>query len=229
MEPECGNYGAFLPFSSYNPYPPDSKNDKIFLEYSYYAIKTLKLLTDYIDNGNFSELDFNRIALYSYIFENIVETTSTLYFDPQYTDDPVEILRHTYYMIYILKELELYDLNNEKIKYLVEENVDYENIKSLYYCYKISEILDLNIIFDVDLTHALIQDIYSESINDFFLTPEREVVDHKAFSWVCEIALNDDVRIDTTYLSSIILGSTNNITASLCNMILNDFGPYTIV
>ncbi|MHA1660817.1 MAG: prenyltransferase/squalene oxidase repeat-containing protein, partial [Promethearchaeota archaeon] len=84
------NYGAFLPFLTFTLGSPEYQNNKIFFEYSYYAIKNLELLVDYLELpgiNNITDLDFNENALYSYIFRNIVETPTTIYFNPQYTDN----------------------------------------------------------------------------------------------------------------------------------------------
>ncbi len=123
----------------------------------------------------------------------------------------------------------MYNQDNQKIKNYVLQNLNYSNIKNIYYSYKISEILDLDILFDVDLTHNLVQAIYSEDLHEFYLTTDRKVIEQQAFLWICEMARNDKVRIDSQYTDDVMIGDYNTITASLCNIILADFGPYTTV
>ena len=83
--------------------------------------------------------------------------------------------------------------------------------------------------FDIDQTHLLIQSIYSDVYDEFYLSSERKVLEQEAFLWVCEIAKNDQVRIKAEYSESITLGSSNMISVTLANLILSDFGLYTTV
>ena len=224
LDPGYQNYGGFLPCVSYSLGSPEWKNKKIYLEYSYYAIKTLELLVDHLNLESITNLTFNKETLYGYINQNIIETKSIIYFNTQYTSNLEIILENTYYMIYILKALNLYDLDNQKIKNSILQYIDYENIQSIYYSYKISEILDLNIDFNINLTQNLVKLLYSEVLNEFFLSRHSDDINQEVFLWICEMAKNGDLKIECDYTKSLPLGSVNTITASFKNLILNEFG-----
>jgi len=83
--------------------------------------------------------------------------------------------------------------------------------------------------FDVTLTHRLVQDLYSEESAEFFLNTDNNTVSQEAFSWICEMAGNDKIRINCQYSDNVMLGESNSMTASICNIILKDFGPYYMV
>ena len=229
LEQGYDNYGAFLPFLTFTLGSPEYQDKKIFFEYSYYAIKTFELLTDYFELGNVTDLDFDKDALTNYIANRIVETPSEIFFDPQYTDYLSVITQNTYYAIHVLKTLNAYDLDNEKIKNFVVNNLDYDDMKNFYYSYKISEILDLNISFESEQSQALTHDVYSGSAREFFLTTEKKELGQEIFSWVCYMAKNDEIRVNLNYSSLVLLGSHNIINASFCNVILESFGSYTTV
>ncbi len=217
-------YGAFLPMRGHTFFSLESQLQKIFFEYSYYAIKSLELLVDHLNLGNIVDLAFNKAALYEHIQRNIIETSSILYFDPQYTSNIEVILQNTYYMIYVLKELDLYDLNNQKIKEFVLQNINYNNINNIYYSYKISEILDINLEFNHDLIINLAEMLYSEDLNEFYLSSNHQMVNQEIFLWICEMVLNSDLEIVCEYMEQIILGGVNSLTVSFQNLIIDDFG-----
>ena len=127
-------------------------------------------------------------------------------------------------MIYILKALNLYDLNDRKIEEFVLQNVDYDNLKNIYYSFKISEILGLSIDFDYDQTRTAINDLYSEQSKEFYLTSNFQEIEQDAFLWVCDMAKNDKLAIECNYTESVYLGSVNTITATLKNIVFDKFG-----
>ncbi|MFX1320391.1 MAG: hypothetical protein ACFFAQ_01990 [Promethearchaeota archaeon] len=217
-------YGAFLPTHGFTFFSLESQLQKIFFEYSYYAIKSLELLVDHLNLGNIVDLSFNKVALREYIQRNIVETSSLLYFDPQYTSNIDIILQNTYYMIYVLKALDLYDLNNQKIKEFVQQNINYNKINNIYYSYKISEILDISLEFNYDLVINLADLLYSEDLNEFYMNSNYQIVNQDFFLWICEMALNSELEIECEYMEQIILGGVNSLTVSFQNLIIDDFG-----
>ncbi len=229
LDPDFENYGAFLPSSIYSLRTPESKNNLIFFENSYFAIKTLELLVDFLDLGNVANLSFNKGALYGYIQRNIIETDSVLYFNPQYTSDLETVLQNTYYMIYVLKTLNLYDLGFQKIKEFVLQNIDYENIKNVYFSYKISEILDLEIEFNANLTSNLVGQLYLENFGEFFESLDYQKITQEAFLWICEMGRNDDLYITCDYEKYISLSSVNTIIISFSNLIFREYGQFTSV
>jgi len=111
------NFGAFQPCVLYG----DSyyKNALITIESSYYALQLLKLLVDYLGLGNFTDIAFNKLALYDFVSKNVEETGSELFYNQKTTQKTENVLENTYYMICILKDLDLYGLNNQKIRSFV--------------------------------------------------------------------------------------------------------------
>jgi len=229
LNSEFENYGAFLPFITYSLKTPEAQNKSIFLESSYYAIKTLELLVDFLDLGNIANLTFNKGALYGYIRRNLRETDSITYFKPQYASNLEEILKNTYYSIYILKALNLFDLDKEKLKDYVQLNIDYSNIKNVYYSYKISEILDFEIDFNATLTSSLVKQLYIDDNGEFYASLDKVEINQDIFYWICDMARNSELYIECDYIKSISLGSINTITASFSNIIFSEYGQLTSV
>lgn len=226
------NFGAFM-FNTAG-FSSELKNELIYLKYSYYAIRAMEIIANFLSLGSitglyFSNLGFDRDALATYIVRNIVETSTEIYFDVDYSDSVELALENLYYSIYILTALNQFSLDVNKIEAFVINNLNYSNVKNLYYCYKISEILELSTMFDVDQTHLLIQSIYSDVYNEFYLTSDQKILEQEAFLWVCEMAKNDQLRINAEYSGTIILGSSNTFSVTLANLILSDFGQYTTV
>jgi hypothetical protein len=194
----------------------------------------MELIADFLSLGSitglyFADLGFDSAALATYIVRNIVETPTELYFEADYSNSIELDLENLHFAIYILEALDQFDLNINKIESFVMNNLNYSNVKNLYYCYKISDILDLSIAFDIEQTHSLIQSIYSDDFKEFYLTTEQKNLEQDAFLWVCEMAKNDQVRINANYSESVALGSSNTFSVSLDNLILSDFGQYTTV
>jgi prenyltransferase beta subunit len=221
------NFGAFLHDSM--DHTSEWKNKLIYLQYSFYAIKVMEVIADYLGLGPITNLGFDESALATYIIRNIVESPTELFFDVKYSNSVEIALENTYYAIYILKAIDEYNLDSTKIENFVLSHLNYSNIKNLYYSYKISEILNLQAVFDVEQSHSLIQSIYSGSHHEFFKSTERNALKQEAFAWICEMAKNDKVRVNAQYSNSIQLGGDNLISVELCNLILSDFGQYTTV
>ncbi len=227
------NFGGFLININIGS-SSEWKNELVYLKYSYYAIQTMEIISQFLGLGNvtgqyFADLGFDKTALATYIVRNIVETPLELFFDSKYSADVELTLENLYYAIYVLNAIDQFSLDVIKIKNFVVNHLNYSNAKNLYYSYKISEYLDLNINFDVEQTHLLVQSIYSDTYNEFYLSAERKELDHDVFMWFCEIAKTDDVRLSASYYDTVGLGSNNLFTVELVNLILSDFGQYTTV
>jgi len=221
------SYGAFLHDNIFSS--SEWKNKMIYLKYSFYAIKVMEFIADDLGLGPITNLAFNKTALANYIVGKSVETPSELYFDLKYSNKVEDRLENLYYAIYSLKAIDQFDLNSVKIENYAVNNLNYSNFKNLYYCYKISQILDLEIAFDVEQTHSLVQSIYSSAYCEFFESTERNRIEQEAFGWVCEIAKTDPVSVSVQYSDSVQLGGNNLISVELCNLILTDFGQYATV
>jgi prenyltransferase beta subunit len=215
--------GAFLPIMEYNPLRAEFLSKSIFLEYSFYAIKTMELLTEYLNIGDITFLNFDINELYNYILRQTVETTELVYFQPNHTDDIEIILQNTFYMIYVLKTLDLYTLNSQKIEFFIRQNIDYTNIRNIYFSYKIIKLLDLNLGLNNDDVQDLIDNLFIASSHEFYRTTAHTAIDQEIFLWICDIAKNDPLTIAAQYDENIILGTYLSISASLSNLILSDF------
>ena len=227
------NFGGFLININIGS-TSEWKNDLVYLKNSYYAIQTMKIISQFLGLGNitaqyFTDLGFDKSALATYIARNIVETPIELFFDAKYSDSVELALENLYNAIYILNAIDQFSLDVNKINHFVVNHLNYSNAKNLYYSYKISEYLDLNVNFDVGQTHALVQNIYSDTYNEFYATVERKELEHDVFMWLCEIAKTDDVRLSASYYNTVGLGSNNLFSVELVNLILSDFGQYTTV
>ena len=227
LENSYENFGAFLMFEKFST--PDFQNYFIFFEYSYYAIKTLELISNYLNLGALVNLPFNKVALYDYIERNIVETNTTIYFNPQFTTDAYVTLKYTYYMAYILKALNVFSLNLNKIAQFVLENIDYDNVLKLYYCYKIADLLNLNIEFNLESAQNLVGNLFSDEYHEFFINSEFQELDQESFLWVCDLAVNSEFVVGSEYEDTIVLGGVNTITTSFCNMIFPEYGTDIVV
>ena len=179
------NNGGFLPTYSFIHSTVEYQNFSIEFETSYYALRALELLADYLNLGNFLYIGFDVSALNMYILNQVEETAGELYFSLS-KDNEFEItLENTYFGIYMLKLLNLYDLDDSKIKNLIINHLDYTNIKNVYYSYLISELLDLNIYFEIGSIQELISGIYDSNFYEFHLSTERKKISHEALYWVC--------------------------------------------
>jgi hypothetical protein len=223
LDSEYAGFGGFLPFHNYIDL------DQVFLEYSYYAIKSLELLTNYMGIGDVLDVNFDHDGLFTYIFSNIVETAEILYLNPQYATDTNTILQNTYYMAYILKSLDMYALNDQKIESFITQSVNYSSVKNIYYCYKISDLLGLDFNFDVPETQTLINNLYEPGLREFYLTSQKNTIQQEVIWWICDVAENDRIRITPSFSPSVTPGGWNNISCTLGNLVLNDFGTYATV
>ena len=180
------NYGGFLPSYSFNRFSTmEYKNDRIEFENSYYAIRALELLNAYLQMGNLSDIGINVDALESYILDQVRENASEIYFCLPNIDGTEQIIEQTYFAVYMLTILDLYNLDSSKIKTYIENNVDYTNIKNIYYSYLISKLLDLKIYFQIDSIQSLISEIYNGDLHEFYESTEQKKIYHKTLYWVC--------------------------------------------
>jgi prenyltransferase beta subunit len=218
-------FGAFSSLVKYTQSESEFINARIYCDFTYYAIRSLELLSNYL-GINLDDIDIDITALYTYIDRNMVETPTMLYFNPHYANDVETILKTTYYMVYVLHAVDLYNKNSQKIKNYVEGHLDYSNIKNIYYSYKLSELLGLNIEFDFHLIQTLVQDIYSDEFHEFYLTSERKQIEQEIFLWICNMARTSEIEIEAQYSDPCSLGGINHMQVSLHNLILRDFGTY---
>lgn len=220
------SFGGFTYWEPYNPTFSEYLSKNVFFLNTYYAVRNLELLAQFLGLGELSQLPFDTNALYCFIDRKIVESTNYLYLDPGYTSKVEDILEHTYYMIYALKALNLFSKNTQKIENYVLDHLDYTNIKNIYFSYKIVQILDLDIEFNSISIQNLMKAIYSEELCEFYLTPTHNRMDHAILHWICDLAQNSDVIINVDYPETIPLGEYIPFTANVQNLIIDDYGTY---
>ncbi|TFG22356.1 MAG: hypothetical protein EU529_10785 [Promethearchaeota archaeon] len=215
------NFGGFMADSYWNdPWwdthsvPEEWKDNDVRFKYSYWAIKILKLISDYKGLGDYESLGVDTAALYSYVSNNIIETPTEIYSKFEYSNKIEDSLEATYYMIYILNETDMFSLNTQKIKNFIENNLDYSNIKNIYYSWKIDGLLDLDIEFNFDLIYDLINDIHDNEYKEFYLTTERKDLNQDILLWVCELYLyelsDSSLIINIEHLENCKFLSTEN-------------------
>ncbi len=180
-------YGAFVPMRGYTFFSNESQAQKIFFEYSYYATRSLELLATQLELGNLTDIPFDKDALYTYIDNNIIENSMNLYFNSWYTNDIAIRFQNTYYMVYVLKAMDRYDLDNDKIKNFIISNLDYTNIKNIYYAFKLSNFLDLNIPFNLPSSVNIVEQIFSELHKEYYLTTAKDNIEQEIVMWISEM------------------------------------------
>ena len=207
----------------------DIQAKRVVFENSYNAIRSLEILTKEMNAGPVRDLLVDDEALITHISRNLVETASDIYLVPFHDSSTEKALENTYQAQYILNALGEPDLNHLKLQHFVEASLDYTNIKNIYYSYKIASLYDLSVQFDITQTQALIQSIYSDEFNQFYLTSDREYIEPCVLGWVFEMARNNDVRIDVIEKGPIMLGEYYHLSIELGNLVLEQFGSYVTV
>ena len=97
-------------------------------------------------------------------------------------------------------------------------------MKNLYFCYKIDELLDLEVEFDFALTHQLVKTLYSPSEKDFFGDVTRQMIDHEILVWISDMAKKDKMTMKAEYPETIQLGTPFELQVTLQNIVLDYFG-----
>jgi prenyltransferase beta subunit len=228
-DPSSDEFGAFMPYEYWDHYPIERQEKVSFFEDTYFAVKTIDYLMDYLELGDISDADIDLDALYTYISQQIIETPTELYFAMDYTDDHSEGIKNTYYAIDLLISIDQYSLDSQKIKNLLAEKIDYSDIENLYYCYKIDELLELDFEFDLPRCHELVHEMYSENLQEFFLSPEHSHLNYETLYWISYMAEKDEYRLNMEYTNVVQLKGYLSINASICNIVLDRLGPYAFI
>ncbi len=230
LEPGYDGNGGFLPNKELIYVPAENRDNNVFLEYSYYAIKSLRLLSNFLELGPISELGIDCDSLTEFIYRNILEDSTQAYYQPRYTGDSIDGLKNTYFALELLKMLETYLLDDEKIITFALQNLDYSNIASVYYCFKILDLIGEEYSFNCSLTKNLVQQLYYEGINGFYLSTKKTKIEPEALSWICEMANSEWICGESQCESLVALGTTLNVSASLNGLIYDvDSTDYTAV
>jgi len=220
LDPAYENYGGFMSNVWYKELSKDIQTKNVFLPYAYYGIRNLELLAGFLGLNNISDTGIDTDALYSYISDHLVEEPAFVYCNPKYSHEVEVILENSYYMIYMLKALNLYSLDDSKIRNFVLQHVNYSNIKNVYYSYKILQIVGGDIDLNADLIYMLMEEIYSASFHEYYMTTEKKEIVQEILIWICDIlchGFGDSATvINIEHLENYKFMSTgNNITFSI--------------
>lgn len=218
LESGYSQAGGFSPDCSNIYFENELRNSYIYPEHSFYAIKSLELLAEYLNLGTISEIAFDHSALSSYLLSHKFENATHLYFIPSYTMDTSEILETTYQCIYILKALDLFTLDAMKIKTYLQRYMNPTTIEELYYTYKIRELLNLDFTFDWDSCTLLIEECYSDSLLEFLNSPQKKKAKPYYLGWILEMLSESSYTLSMNYSQFIPLDTTTMITATYSNL-----------
>ncbi|MFW9782520.1 MAG: hypothetical protein ACFFFB_09585 [Candidatus Heimdallarchaeota archaeon] len=191
LEENYTNYGGFLPNPSFMIMATPKYQDECvdFID-AYYAFRSLELLADYQQLDNASAFSFDVDALNSYILFLINETEKEIFFTPRSIRKVELILEYTYYAVYMLKALGRYELDSAKIKSYLNNNLNYTNLKNVYYSYQLSDLLNLSIYFDIPSIQTLILNVYDNVLYEFYESIEKTTMCYEGFYWVCSLEKN---------------------------------------
>jgi len=85
--------------------------------------------------------------------------------------------------------------------------------------------MDLN----YNLTSNLIENLYFQDLNEYFLDLNSNKLFQTAFYWVAEMAFVDELKIDCNFNDEVFLGSINSMNTTFCNIAFNEFDENTLV
>jgi len=226
INPNSDKFGAFLPNSLLLNFNQEIQDKTVFLEQSFYAIRTMELLRDYLELGSVEDLLLDSEALKVHIFNTFEAPGSYCYSMPRETSDMNIILKNTYYASYVMKSLDSFTQDTQKIKNYVVDHLKYNDIENIYYSYLLDQLLDLDIDFSIEEVQALVQELYSKDLNAFYLTTEKNKINQQILYWISDMAKHDKYRYTINFDDIILLDSYSMITVEIQNLILNSIGQY---
>ncbi len=229
LEASYERYGGFLPDYQFTIYPPEYYEDYIYLRYTYFAIRSIEILDTLLFDGDISNNGIDTSAIDSFISDRLIETFDSLYYIPYYSDEIEDIIENTYFMVYVLKALDIYNLETTKIMNYINDNIDYTNFKNIYYLFSLSRLLNYSLNLNTDSFRSLLHNLYIEDEREFFDSYDSEIPNTNMVFWICDIALNDEIRFDYVIDNIATLGYKFHIEARLCNLIMDDFGSTATV
>ena len=224
LETGYERYGGFIPDYQFTIYPPENYENYIYLRYAYFTIRSIEILDTFLDDGDITDNGINTTALVSFISKQIRETEQYLYYEPYYSSEIGDNIENAYFMVYILKTLDLYSLETDKIMNYIINNIDYSNFRDIYNLFKLSKLLNYSVKYNLDAVRTLIRDLYINEDQEFLESYNSETFDTDVLYWICDIAANDEIRLNYNIEDPIGLGNYFSINAIICNLILDDFG-----
>ncbi|MBD3351377.1 MAG: hypothetical protein GF364_07810 [Candidatus Lokiarchaeota archaeon] len=224
LDPDSDQFGGFLPSEFMKHYNLEFQERYVQFDHTYYALKTIDFLADWLGLGTIFNTSVDPWALVVYLFPDTIETPEVMYYKADYdTGEDIELrLKHTFYLADIYHMLNYtHLLNPQRIRAFVLESINYSNLENLYYCFKLDELLSLDIDYNLDLAHRLIKDIYDPLHHEIYLTPKHLEINPNSFYWMCYMAQYDDYKINVDYPSEVQMTSQFNFSTRVSNVVLD--------
>jgi len=222
-------HGGFFPHSGCQSYPDTIIDNYVLLDQTFHAIEMIKLINEYMGSGTIQTSGINCEALCSYLMEGFMNISGEQYFDMYYQGSIDNIIQDTFFALSILKDLDLYSLDDQKIRNFIIANIEHSSIKNIYYCFKIVELLGLDSPFDMTQTRNLVQDIHDAILMEFYLTTEWKKIDQDIIRWISEMGISNIVTITPNIPASISLGALITISAEIGKLVYSEPSPYMTV
>ncbi|MBD3216503.1 MAG: hypothetical protein GF311_28070, partial [Candidatus Lokiarchaeota archaeon] len=226
IEPVSEHFGAFLPTNALKTYYQERQDKYVFLTQSYYAVRLLEFLSDYLGLAPIEDLIVDVDALNMFVFDTFESPGEYCYSMPRDTDNVNIILKNTYFASYIMTALDSFTQNTEKIKNYLLDHIDYTNLENIYYCWKLDQLLELDIPFQVETVQTLINSLYTEIYYDFCLSTDSPQIKSESLYWICDMANHDEFRYEISHADTVQLDSNVIITVEIDNLILDGIGDY---
>ena len=225
LEPAESRYGGFLPSYRYILYDSSLQNKYVSMRYTYFTLKVIQILDAFLTSVDIGDLGIDTTALGVFINKGLKTTSQYQYYQPYHSTDASEILENTYFMVYAMLALDMYNLDSQKIINYASSNMDYTNLKDTYNLWRLSQLLNYSYNFDIETTRNLIDALYDSDKKEYFPFVDALIQDTDALYWICDIAANDETRMSYEVADSINLGFYLDVSATLCNLVMREFNP----
>lgn len=216
------NTGGYYAFENVKHGSVARQNYLTTIGNSYHAIRSMEITCQKEGLGSILSYIKDVDALEAYILSHFITSGAHCYFSPAHSNEGAELLEATYQAAYVLNAIGRYSLDTQAILSHVRDALSYQDIKELYFAFKISELLedvaDLTVI-DLSRSQALLGQVYDENLKEFYRTTAREQICQEAFGWVSQMANNDVIRASTQYTSNAWLGDAITVDAFIGNLI----------
>ncbi|MBD3211526.1 MAG: hypothetical protein GF311_02875 [Candidatus Lokiarchaeota archaeon] len=226
ISPVSERFGAFLPTNALRIYSQERQDKYIFMDQSYYAVRLLEFLSNYLGLAPIEDLIVDVDALKTFVFDTFESPGEYCYSMPRDTDNVNIILKNTYFASYIMTALDSFTQNTEKIKNYLLDHIDYTNLENIYYCWKLDQLLKMNISFDIKRVQTIISELYSDELNNFFCSLNRKKMSHEALYWICDMARNGEIEYKLFFDQIIELGSNFTLRVDVNNIVLDGLTDY---
>jgi hypothetical protein len=189
-------------------------------------VRLLEFLSDHLELDPIEDLIEDVDALRIFVFDTFESPGDYCYSMPRDTDNVNIILKNTYFASYIMTALDSFTQNTQKIKNYLLDHIDYTNLENIYYCWKLDQLLEMNISFDLKRVQTIISELYSEKFHDFFLSLNRKKMSHEILYWICDMARNGEIEYKLVFDTIVELGSNCTLSVEVNNIVLDGLTDY---